>query len=185
MRQLLSGAIAALALVAIGSAPAMACGASPCAPGYYGGYGYSVYYGGYAHLPELSTPPGAPQYYWVNQGPTYSGPGMFAPVPTYQERAVSGWGAYDRDYYYGYYGGPYGNATSHYYDGAPAWHGPAIYTYRWHHHRRGHWRHHARPSIRYGYAPRYRYRSAYRHAAPRMIGVRHHSHRGYHHHRHH
>ena len=25
------------------------------------------------------------QYYYVNQGPTYTGPGNFAPYPTYQE----------------------------------------------------------------------------------------------------
>jgi hypothetical protein len=33
------------------------------------------------------------QYYYVNQGPTYTGPGNFAPYPTYQESAVSGWDA--------------------------------------------------------------------------------------------
>jgi len=33
------------------------------------------------------------QYYYVNQGPTYSGPGNFAPYPTYQESAL-GWDAY-------------------------------------------------------------------------------------------
>ena len=26
-----------------------------------------------------------PQYYYVNQGPTYTGPGNFAPYPIYQE----------------------------------------------------------------------------------------------------
>jgi hypothetical protein len=45
----------------------------------------------------------APQYYYVNQGPTYSGPGNFAPYPTYQESAVSGWDAYrHRPHYYGH-----------------------------------------------------------------------------------
>ena len=40
------------------------------------------------------------QYYYVNQGPTYSGPGMFAPYPAYQEDAVSGWGGYARAPYH-------------------------------------------------------------------------------------
>ena len=31
------------------------------------------------------------QYYYVNQGPTYSGPGNWAPVPTYREGGVSGY----------------------------------------------------------------------------------------------
>jgi hypothetical protein len=35
------------------------------------------------------------QYYDVNQGPTYSGPGNFAPYPTYQESAL-GWDGYRR-----------------------------------------------------------------------------------------
>jgi hypothetical protein len=35
------------------------------------------------------------QYYYVNQGPTYSGPGNFAPYPTYQESAL-GWDGYRR-----------------------------------------------------------------------------------------
>ena len=35
------------------------------------------------------------QYYYVNQGPTYSGPGNFAPYPTYQESAL-GWDTYRR-----------------------------------------------------------------------------------------
>jgi hypothetical protein len=38
------------------------------------------------------------QYYYVNQGPTYTGPGNFAPAPTYQESAVPGWS--HRPYHY-------------------------------------------------------------------------------------
>jgi hypothetical protein len=34
------------------------------------------------------------QYYYVNQGPTYTGPGNWAPAPTYQEGGV-----YQRPYY--------------------------------------------------------------------------------------
>jgi hypothetical protein len=74
-----------------------------------------------------------PQYYYVNQGPTYTGPGMLAPTPTYQERAVSGWQGYGPTAYgvdYRYSGGPYGNATTHYYDGMPAATGPRIYSYQ-------------------------------------------------------
>ena len=105
----------------------MACYNS-CAQGFNfgvtGGYGYDYGTTSYAHshrehLPDPTGPWSyyGPQYYYVNQGPIYTGPGNVAPVPTYQERAVSGWYAYSQPYYYGYTGGPYGNATSHYYDG--------------------------------------------------------------------
>src|SRR5437660_265478 len=143
MRQMVSGLIAAAAAMTVSAAPASACGGlglfsscspcgqaavSPCGQSYAQAYapafnytsGYAGGCGGcggggvaYERLPELS-----PQYYYVNQGPTYSGPGNFAPLPTYQESAVSGWNAYSRPYYYGYDGGPYGNAANHYYDGA-------------------------------------------------------------------
>src|SRR5204863_7167067 len=48
---------------------------------------------------------------------------LLAPAPTYQERAVSGWYGYGPTAYgpsYQYNGGPYSNATTHYYDGMPA-----------------------------------------------------------------
>lgn len=163
MRQTIAGLIAGAALAAtMSAAPAQACAVvDPCARG-YGYYGYDYgYYGVRERLPDPAV-----QYYYVNRGPTYTGPGNFAPVPTYQERAVTGWQGYDRPYHYGYTGGPYGNATSHYYDGAPNVHGPMIYKYRGvhrHHVRRSrYYRPHrvapppkyyytARPSIRYGY----------------------------------
>lgn len=172
------GVGAALAAFAA-AAPAQACQAvDPCG-GYYGYYGYGYGYSVRERLPD----PAGPQYYYVNQGPTYTGPGNFAPVPTYQERAVSGWSAYTRPYYYGYNGGPYGNATSHYYDGAPGVQGPVVYTYRPYRHR-VHFRPHRigpkyyyvrRPSLRYGYhyrGPRYGYtpRPGY---APRFYAPRH------------
>jgi hypothetical protein len=100
MRQTISGLVAAIAVMS--AAPAMACGgglfgayASPCAqpevyvapvePAYTGcgpcgGWAYerlsdpAPYYPGRVH-----------QYYYVNQGPTYTGPGDFAPYPTYRE----------------------------------------------------------------------------------------------------
>ena len=112
MRQMISGLVAAAAVMVVGAAPAMACGWSPCvapvAPVYSGcntgcgGYGYGV---GYERLAEPST-----QYYYVNQGPTYTGPGNFAPYRVYREGSISGYGyGYNRPYYrahrYGYYHG--------------------------------------------------------------------------------
>ena len=138
MRQTIAAAAAALALT-VTAAPAMACYNS-CAQGFNfgvtGGYGYDYGTTSYAHshrehLPDPTGPWSyyGPQYYYVNQGPIYTGPGNVAPVPTYQERAVSGWYAYSQPYYYGYTGGPYGNATSHYYDGVRIQR-PGIYSRR-------------------------------------------------------
>jgi hypothetical protein len=88
MRQMISGLVAAAAVMA--AAPVMACGYSPCvqppvyvspAPAYW-----SCYTGcGWVHerLPDPLH-----QYYYVNQGPTYTGPGNWAPIPTYQESAI-------------------------------------------------------------------------------------------------
>ena len=169
MRQTISGLVAAIAVMTAGAAPAMACGGglfqgscSPCGPGYVSPctqtYVPTVTYsgcntgcGGWGNdrltdpVTQYYASPVQHQYYYVNQGPTFSGPGAFAPYPTYQEAAVSGWGAYrNRPYYYGYDGGRYANATTHYYDGAGL-DGPAIYSYRAHPHFRPH---------RYGYVPR-------------------------------
>jgi hypothetical protein len=161
MRQTISGLVAVLGLAVSGAAPAMACGdtpcaapcgyASPCAPVYSYPPAYAYTYSGcgacgasYERLAEPTT-----QYYYVNQGPTYTGPGNFAPYPAYREGAVSGWGAYrHHPYHYGYAGGRYADAMTHEYDGAGV-EGPAVYSYRWHHH-------HPRPTYRYGYR-----RSAY------------------------
>ena len=172
MRQTISGLVAAIAVMS--AAPAMACGGglfdsscSPCAQSYVSACAPPVYVapvaayggcntgcGGWA-FERLSDP--VQQYYYVNQGPTYTGPGAFAPYPTYQESAVSGWNAYRRrPYYYGYDGGRYANATNHYYDGVGV-EGPAVYSYRA--------RRHFRPSYRYGYAPSRSY-------APRDYGQR-------------
>lgn len=144
MRQMTSGLVAVAAVMFVGSAPAMACGFSPCQPvvpvysgcntgcggygyGYGASYGYGYGYGGgYERLAEPTT-----QYYYVNQGPTYTGPGAFAPTPTYQEDAVVA----PANYGYGY---GYRAAAV-----AP----PAAYPYR---------RPYYRP-YRYGYGPRYGY----------------------------
>jgi hypothetical protein len=187
MRHTIAGLIAGAALAAtMASAPAQACAVTdPCSRGGYGYYGHGASYGVRERLPD----PAGPQYYYVNQGPTFTGPGNFAPVPTYQERAVTGWQSYKRPYYYGYNGGPYGNATSHYYDGAPDVQGPAIYTYRGartHQYRRTHFRpkrvmppkyyYAARPSLRYGHAsPGYAPRNSLAHGprvAPRYAAPR-------------
>ncbi len=172
MRQTISGLAIAVAMMAASAVPAMACGfASPCvqsyAPVYSGCYSCGW---GYERLPDPVQqyhryPVATPQYYYVNQGPTYTGPGDFAPYPTYQESAVSGWNAYRQaPYYYGYDGGRYANATNHYYDGAPYVQGPVIYTYRGYHRVRP-WRSHygyrhwGHRSIRYGYFAHHRYAS--------------------------
>jgi hypothetical protein len=169
MRQTISGVVAALAVVAASSAPAMACGFTSCTPcGSPCGQTYAPIYAptyghtgcatgcntgwGFERLAEPTT-----QYYYVNQGPTYTGPGDFAPVPTYQESAVSGWDAYrTHPHYYGYDGGRYASATSHYYDGAGL-EGPAMYSYRWH-------RHYPWHTYLYGYAPRYHHSMRYSYA---------------------
>ena len=170
MRQTIAGLIAGAAFAATmaTAAPAQACAVTdPCGSyGYYAynygcGYGTGYGYGGCGVRERLTDADAyqtyaSPQYYWVNQGPTYTGPGNFAPVPTYQERAVIGSRYYGRPYRYGYDGGPYGNAPSHYYDGAPGVQGPAVYSYRYarRHYHRGYHRMHYRP---YRTAPKYYY----------------------------
>jgi hypothetical protein len=178
MRNAISKWVAAFAVVTAtaGAAPAMACGgglftsggcspcgqayASPCGQSYSAGYGYAGV-AAYERLPDPT--PVTRQYYYVNQGPTFSGPGMLAPVPTYQETAI-GWRGYGQgygrgyghNYRRGYYGGPYANPVNYNY--APAYRSPAIYSYP----QRSQYR--ARPSYRYGYSmqPRTRYGYAQR-----------------------
>jgi hypothetical protein len=127
MGQRIKGLVAAFAVMTAGSAPAMACGwggccatANPCATTYapaytynYGGCGSCGGYTGYERLAEPTT-----QYYYVNQGPTYTGPGAFAPVPTYEETAIPAytghghhWRHYHHPYYHRYH---YGYAPRHY-----------------------------------------------------------------------
>jgi hypothetical protein len=92
MRKMISGMVAAMAVLTASAVPASACGYggccggafAPCAPIYApayagcGGCGWA-----YERLAEPET-----QYYYVNQGPTFSGPGMFAPYPVYRENAL-------------------------------------------------------------------------------------------------
>lgn len=175
MRQTIAGLVAGAAFaVTMGAAPASACQVvDPCRGGLFqSGYAY----GSYNYTTERLPDPAGPQYYYVNQGPLYSGPGNIAPAPTYQERAVTGWQGYTRPYYYGYNGGPYANATNHFYDGAPAVQGPAVYSYR---PRRAHYRPYrvgptyyaARPRVHYGHHARHVH--APRAYAPRFYAPRH------------
>jgi hypothetical protein len=176
MRQTISGLVAAIAVVTVSAVPALACGGglfqsscSPCGQAFvspcaqveayvppapvYSGCGSCG--GGWAYE-RLSDP--VQQYYYVNQGPTYTGPGNFAPYPTYQEGAVSGWGAYrHHPYQYGYDGGRYADAYTHQYDGAPNIEGPGIYGYHhWHGHMGYHgYAHHYGYEAHHGYAPHY------------------------------
>jgi hypothetical protein len=119
MRQTISGLVAALAVVTASAVPAMACGGgwfeNSCSPCGYGSpcaqpqvyvapvapvyTGCNIGCGGWA---RERLPDPVRQYYYVNQGPTYTGPGNWAPVPTYQESALPGWDAYRRaPRYYG------------------------------------------------------------------------------------
>jgi hypothetical protein len=146
MRQMISGLVAAAAVMFVGAAPAMACGFNPCqpvAPVYSGcntgcgGYGYGAGYGAYERLAEPTS-----QYYYVNQGPTYTGPGAFAPTPTYQEDAVVAPANYG--YGYGYRAAAYHHRP--YYRPYRYGYGPR-YGYL--------------PRTHYGYGPRYGYAHRY------------------------
>lgn len=74
-----------------------------------GGWGY-----GYERLADpvqqYHAAPMRHQYYYVNQGPTFTGPGAFAPYPTYEEAAIDGQPVY-RYHTHRHYGGwHYGRA---------------------------------------------------------------------------
>jgi hypothetical protein len=106
MRQTISGVVAAIAVLTASAAPAMACGlfgscwscGSCWTPQVYVSpapvYGYSGCNFGCGGWAYERLPDPLHQYYYVNQGPTYSGPGNFAPYPTYEEGALPGWRAY-------------------------------------------------------------------------------------------
>ena len=118
MRQILKGLVAAVAVMA--AAPAMACGYAPCAAPVYAApvvsYGYAGCgpCGGWV---SERLPDPVQQYYWVNQGPTYTGPGNIAPYPVYREGTISGYGyGYNRPYYRGH---RYSYRTVRYYHGRP------------------------------------------------------------------
>jgi hypothetical protein len=167
MRTMILKIAAAVAVVTASAAPAVAGGfglfsggCSPCSQSYSQSYGYGQGYSTvYQQLPDP-----AHQYYYVNQGPTFSGPGNFAPTQFYQETSTPGWTGYERgdgDFDGGQYaGGSYGNYGTSYEQ--PYRHAAVQYSYQ--------------PRVRAygfsqrGYAPRHSYRSY----APRY---------GYHHRR--
>ncbi|WP_171713986.1 hypothetical protein [Bradyrhizobium archetypum] len=102
MRQILKGLVAAVAVMA--AAPAMACGYAPCAAPVYVApvvtYGYAGC-GACGGWVRERLPDPEQQYYYVNQGPTYTGPGNFAPYPVYREGTISGYGyGYNRPHHY-------------------------------------------------------------------------------------
>jgi hypothetical protein len=112
MRQMISGLVAAIAVVGASAAPASACGLfqSTC------GYVAPVYSGcntgcgggwAYERLPDPVQqyyPDAVHQYYYADQGPTYSGPGNFAPYRTYQESALPYYGYHSHPHHTGYWG---------------------------------------------------------------------------------
>lgn len=138
MRQTVLGFMSVVGIAVAGAAPAMACGAITCAPAYQPIYTYAYTDCGAcgADYERLAEPPTRShpitRYYYVNQGPTYSGPGAFAPYPSYQQAVVVGFG-YRHDPYY--------------YRGAGVA-GPAVYG---HHHRHGY----RRIAYRWGHSSYY------------------------------
>ena len=174
MRQTIKGLIAAVAVLTASAVPAMACGGglfqSSCSPcGYVEPcaqpqvYVAPVYSGcntgcggwGYERLadPEQQyyAAPTQHQYYYANQGPTYTGPGDFAPYPTYREGGISGWSGYGYRHHRRHYG--YADTTTRYYGDAGLEGGYRAYPrYRTGYGYRGGYG--VRPSVRYGFGPR-------------------------------
>jgi hypothetical protein len=144
MRHLFTGLVAAVAVMA--AAPAFACGYTPCGAPVYVAPAPVVDYGcnpcsGWAHE-RLAAP--EQQYYYVNQGPTYTGPGDFAPARVYEEGSVSGYG-------YGYHRPHYG--YRHHYGYRPHYGYQPHYGYR-------HYGTYA-PRVRYYPSPRMGYHHGY------------------------
>src|ERR1700676_5524486 len=105
MRQTISGLVTAIAVMVASAAPATACGwASPGAQTYvpayaYGGCNTGCGGWGYARVPDPvqtyhSAPRAQPQYYYADQGPTFTGPGSFPVYPAYREGGVRDWDVY-------------------------------------------------------------------------------------------
>jgi hypothetical protein len=142
MRQTISGLVAAIAVVIASAAPAMACGGlfgscspcggyvSPCAQAYVPAPVYAGCITGCGGWVHERLPDPVQQYYYVNQGPTYTGPGNWAPYPVYREGGVGpvvyryhahhwhphsyGYGYAHRYYGYHHYG-YHGRVLSRYY----------------------------------------------------------------------
>jgi hypothetical protein len=114
MRRTILGLFAAIAVTIASAVPALAwCGSliegggafAPCADTYPVYYFATCCGAGYERLPDPeaqyhSVHKAPPQYYYVNQGPTYSGPGNFAPYPVYEEGGVTALWPYHRRHVY-------------------------------------------------------------------------------------
>jgi hypothetical protein len=97
MRHLINGLIAAVAVMA--AAPAMACGYSACAQPLVYAAPVAAYGCNSCGWVRERLPDPEQQYYYVNQGPTYTGPGNLAPYRVYREGTISGYGyGYNRPY---------------------------------------------------------------------------------------
>ena len=142
MRQTISGLVAAIAVMTASAVPAMACGGglfqgscSPCGQAYVEPCAQPVYVapepvytgcntcGGWATHERLPEPEEqyepvhqVHQYYYADQGPSYTGPGNFAPYRAYRE---GGWSGYHHRHYgygmrhYGHTGYGYGARTGY------------------------------------------------------------------------
>jgi hypothetical protein len=168
MRQTISGLIAAIAVMTVSAVPAMACGGglfqgsscSPCGQAYvepcvqpqvyvapepvYSGCNTCAGPWSYERLPDpveqyhsYANP--VHQYYYADQGPTYTGPGNFAPHAVYREGGVSEY-SYGGGEGYGYhphrrhhYGYGYGHGYGYHHDyGYHHGYAPHHYGYREH-----------------------------------------------------
>jgi hypothetical protein len=166
MRQTISGLVAAIAVVAASAAPASACGLFEftCGQSYVAAPVYSGCNcgGAYERLPDpayqygVQSYPAIHQYYYADQGPTFTGPGDFAPHPTYQEGALP------------YYGGYYPHRYHAWHAHTGYWGHPGM-RYGYEHHGYGYhgYEHHGY-SMRYGY-----------HGMPHQYGYRQHTRRYY------
>jgi hypothetical protein len=97
MRLKILGLAAALGVASLAPAGAADLRATPCH-----GCGHHYY-----RPPVAAAEPVTP-YYFVNQGPTYSGPGNVVMMPVYKERTAYGDGGYSAPYYdYSYRDGPW------------------------------------------------------------------------------
>ena len=139
MRQTISGLTVLMAVMFAGAAPASAwCGGefAPCANTYTQAYAGCGCGAAYERLPDPQAQyhrlVAQPQYYYVDQGPTYSGPGYFAPRRVYREEGLSDWRAYHhRLHHFGHY-----HAYGH---------------YPWHHHHWHQYGYHYRPHVLHSY----------------------------------
>jgi hypothetical protein len=94
MRQMILGLFAVIALTVAGAAPATACGYAGCSSPYYAptyNYGCGGCYAGCGPCggrgyDRYQTVEPVHQYYFVNQGPTYTGPGPYVPYAFYGRR---------------------------------------------------------------------------------------------------